>query len=83
MFVGDDAGEYRFEPAERPPADVGVGRLLAAVRRRIKRLVGKHGIELEGEFGPDDMDQLALEPLAAAAALPLTSLPGFEPEWQN
>jgi hypothetical protein len=61
VFVEDESGDCRFEAAERPPTDVEVGGLLAAVRRRIVRLVRRHGIELDGESGVDDMDELALE----------------------
>jgi hypothetical protein len=43
-----------------PPTDVEVARLLASVRRRIVRLVRRHGIELEGELD----DGQASDPLA-------------------
>jgi len=41
-------GAPRFVPAPSPPTDVEVARLLASVRRRIVRLVRRHGIELDG-----------------------------------
>jgi hypothetical protein len=36
-----------FRSRAVPPTDVEVGRLLASVRRRIVRLVRRHGIELD------------------------------------
>jgi Putative transposase len=41
-------GSLRFVPASAPPTDVEVARLLVSVRRRIVRLVRRHGIELDG-----------------------------------
>ena len=41
-------GSLRFVPAPVPPTDVEVARLLVSVRRRIVRLVRRHGIELGG-----------------------------------
>jgi Putative transposase len=41
-------GSLRFVPAPAPPSDVEVVRLLVSVRRRIMRLVRRHGIELDG-----------------------------------
>ena len=60
----------RFVPAARPPTDVEVGRLLAAVRRRIVRLVRRHGIVVDrSEADGDTADGLALaEPALAAIA---------------
>jgi hypothetical protein len=51
-------------PASVLPTDVEVGRLLTNVRRRIVRLVRRHGIDLAGE--DDATDPLALDSPALA-----------------
>jgi hypothetical protein len=53
-------GSLRFVPASAPQTDVEVARLLVSVRRRIVRLVRRHGIELDGALE----DEQASEPLA-------------------
>ncbi|MGH3638866.1 MAG: transposase zinc-binding domain-containing protein [Mycobacterium sp.] len=50
VFEEQPDGSQRFVPALRPPTDVEVARLLASVRRRLVRLVGQHGLELDGGF---------------------------------
>ena len=70
VFATAPDGAVRFVPAARPPTDVEVGRLLAAVQRRIARLVRRHGIAADrSEAGGDAADGLALaEPALAAIA---------------
>ena len=46
VFIDDTAGTRRFVPLPAP-TDGEVARLLAVVRRRIVRLVARHGIDLE------------------------------------
>lgn len=46
VFVEHADGTLRFAPAPAP-TDVEVARLLTAVRRRIVRLVARHGIDME------------------------------------
>ncbi len=46
VFVENADGRRRFVPLPAP-TDTEVARLLAAVRRRIMRLVARHGIDLE------------------------------------
>ena len=46
VFIEDAEEGRRFVPLPAP-TDREVGRLLAAVRRRIVRLVARHGIDLE------------------------------------
>lgn len=46
VFVEHADGTLRFAPASAP-TDLEVARLLASVRRRIVRLVARHGIDLE------------------------------------
>jgi transposase-like protein len=46
VFIDDGEGGRRFVPAPAP-SDREVARLLGAVRRRIVRLVARHGIDLE------------------------------------
>jgi hypothetical protein len=46
VFAEQPDGTLRFAPAPAP-SDLDVARLLAAVRRRIVRLVARHGIDLE------------------------------------
>jgi len=46
VFVATKDDALRFAPAPAP-TDLEVGRLLVAVRRRIMRLVKRHGIDLE------------------------------------
>jgi hypothetical protein len=56
VFVDDAEGTRRFVPSPAP-TDGEVARVLTAVRRRITRLVGRHGIDLEdpsGEAQPSD-----------------------------
>jgi hypothetical protein len=68
MFATLPDGGVRFVPAGRPPTDLEVGRLLATVRRRIMRLVRRHGIALEAGAGEAvASDRLALEEPALAA----------------
>jgi hypothetical protein len=52
VFVADADGGRRFVPLP-VPSDVEVARLLAAVRRRIVRLVARHGIDLEDPSGEE------------------------------
>jgi hypothetical protein len=52
VFVEDSEGGRRFVPSPAP-TDVEVARLLAAVRRRIVRLVARHGIDLEDASGEE------------------------------
>jgi hypothetical protein len=62
VFATLPDGGVRFVPAGRPPTDLEVGRLLATVRRRIMRLVRRHGIALEaGAEEAVASDRLALE----------------------
>jgi len=70
VFVTAPDGAMRFVPAGRPPTDGEVGRLLAAVRRRILRLAGRRGLALDGAEADGGMaDSLALaEPALAAVA---------------
>ena len=70
VFVAAPDGTVHFAPAARPPADVEVGRLLAAVRRRILRLARRRGLVVDGgEAEADTADGLALaEPALAALA---------------
>jgi hypothetical protein len=61
-------GSLRFVPAPAPPTDVEVARLLVSVRRRIVRLVRRHGIELDGALeGEQASDPLSLDSPALAA----------------
>jgi len=61
-------GSLRFVPAPAPPTDVEVGRLLVSVRRRIVRLVRRHGIELDGALEDEQAsDPLSLDSPALAA----------------
>ena len=46
VFAEQADGTLRFAPAPAP-SDLDVARLLASVRRRIVRLVARHGIDLE------------------------------------
>src|SRR5262249_50258581 len=50
VFIEDVEGTRRFVPAPAP-TDHEVTRLLTAVRRRIVRLVARHGIDLEDPSG--------------------------------
>ena len=50
VFIEDADGKRRFVPSPAP-TDVEVSRLLVAVRRRIVRLVARHGIDLEDPSG--------------------------------
>jgi hypothetical protein len=60
-------GSLRFIPAPAPPTDVEVARLLVSVRRRIVRLVRRHGIELDGAVEEDQAsDPVALDNSALA-----------------
>ncbi len=61
VFACGIASPLRFVPAWAPPSDVEVALLLTSVRRRIVRLVRRHGIELEGEGGASE----AMDPLFA------------------
>jgi hypothetical protein len=68
VFASAVDGSLRFVPAGRPPTDLEVGRLLVAARRRIVRLVRRHGVVLDATL--DDggaADGLALDPPALAA----------------
>jgi hypothetical protein len=68
VFVTAPDGTVRFAPAGRPPTDVEVGRLLAAVRRRILRLARRRGLVVDGgEAEADTADGLALADPALAA----------------
>jgi len=61
-------GSLRFVPAPAPPTNVEVARLLVSVRRRIVRLVRRHGIELDGAFEDEQAsDPLSLDSAALAA----------------
>jgi uncharacterized protein YbaR (Trm112 family) len=68
-------GSLGFVAAAAPPTDVEVARLLVAVRRRIVRLVRRHGIELdrglEEEQGSDGLalDNPALAEIRGASVL--------------
>jgi hypothetical protein len=56
VFIEQPDGTLRFVPTPAP-TDLEVARLLAAVRRRIVRLVARHGIDLEDashENEPED-----------------------------
>jgi hypothetical protein len=61
VFEEQRDGSQRFVPLREPPSDIEVGRLLAAVRRRIIRLLGRHDIDLEGSCDEEGSDPLALE----------------------
>jgi hypothetical protein len=50
VFEDQPDGSQRFVPALAPPTDVEVARVLASVRRRIVRLVRRHGIDLDGSL---------------------------------
>ena len=50
VFIDDAEGTRRFVPSAAP-TDLEVARLLGAVRRRIVRLVARHGIDLEDPSG--------------------------------
>jgi hypothetical protein len=70
VFATAPDGGVRFVPAARPPTDVEVGRLLATLRRRIARLVRRHGLVVDGSEDDDGItDSLVLaEPALAAIA---------------
>jgi hypothetical protein len=69
VFEDEPSGRQRFAGAP-PPSDVEVARLLASVRRRIVRLVGRHGIELEGTLEDGQTgDSLALDSRVLAEIL--------------
>ncbi len=53
VFEGGIDGPLCFVPSPRAPTDVEVARLLVTVRRRIVRLVRRHGIELEAGEGEE------------------------------
>jgi hypothetical protein len=62
VFEGGIESPLCFIPSPSPPTDVEVARLLVAVRRRIVRLVRRHGIELEdGGAGEQTTDLLSLD----------------------
>jgi len=58
VFEGPPGTSQTFVAAPAPPTDVEVGRLLAAVRRRIVRLVRRHGIDLEAASDDDQSNEL-------------------------
>jgi hypothetical protein len=60
VFVEQADGSRRFFPLPAP-TDAEIGRLLAAIRRRIVRLVKRHGIDLERPNRDDETDPLRLE----------------------
>jgi hypothetical protein len=67
VFEEQEDRSQRFVPAPMPPTDVEVARLLTSVRRRIVRLVRRHGIELDGALDGDQTpDALSLESPALA-----------------
>ncbi|MFN8642089.1 MAG: transposase [Candidatus Binatia bacterium] len=70
VFATAPDGSARFVPSPRPPTDREVARLLATARRRILRLVRRHGMALDGaEADAGIADGLALaEPALAAIA---------------
>jgi hypothetical protein len=59
VFIEDAEGRRRFVPLP-VPSDSDVARLLAVVRRRIGRLVARHGIDLKD---PSDTAQASDERL--------------------
>jgi hypothetical protein len=62
VFEEQQDGSQRFVAAPVPPTDIEVARLLASVRRRIVRLVRRHGIELDGALDDGQTsDALALD----------------------
>ncbi|MBX3024958.1 transposase zinc-binding domain-containing protein [bacterium] len=68
VFATAPDGAVRFEPAARPPTDLEVGRLLAAVRRRIRRLARRRGLGLDDDHADAGAaDRLALAEPALAA----------------
>jgi hypothetical protein len=75
VFEEQPDGSQRFVPAPMPPTDVEVARLLASVRRRIVRLVRRHGIELDGALDdgqttdPLSLDSPALAEIQGASVL--------------
>ncbi|MBX3028226.1 transposase [bacterium] len=70
VFATAPDGAVGFVPAARPPTDVEVARLLAAVQHRIARLVRRDGLVVDGSAGDGGTaDGLALaEPALAAIA---------------
>ncbi|MEO8604037.1 MAG: transposase [bacterium] len=70
VFAPTPGGALRFVPAPRPPTDMEVGRLLAAVRRRILRLARRHGLVVEeGEADGETAEGLALAAIAGASVV--------------
>ena len=68
VFEAQPDGSQRFVAALLPPTEIEVARLLASVRRRIVRLVRRHGVDLDAAF--DDAqttDPLLLDSPALAA----------------
>ena len=66
VFFKQADGTLRFAPAPAP-SDEEVARLLAGVRRRIVRLVGRHGIDLDEPSNDGADDDRLLECPAYAA----------------
>ena len=78
VFIEQADGTLHFVPTPAP-TDLEVARLLAAVRRRIVRLVVRHGIDLEEasrENEPED-ERLARAPARTPPWLS-TALPLFD-----
>ncbi len=68
VFEVQSDGSQRFVALATPPTDLEVARLLAAVRRRIVRLVRRHGIDLDAPFDDEQStDPLLLDSSALAA----------------
>ena len=66
VFVADTEGTRRFVPLPAP-TDAEVARVLATVRRRIVRLVARHGIDLDDPSSETAADERQFEcPLYAA-----------------
>lgn len=68
VFFGQPDGRLRLAPAPAP-TDVEVARVLAAVRRRIVRLVARHGIDLEDTSHKTEPDDERLFECPAYAAI--------------
>jgi hypothetical protein len=68
VFVEQADGTLRFVPAPAP-TDLEVARLLAAVRRRIVRLVARHGTDLEDASHENEPEDERLFECPAYAAI--------------
>ncbi len=72
VFEEQPDGSQRFVRALRLPTDPEVGKLLTKVRRRIVRLVRRHGIDLAGEEDAGDpllLDSPALAQISGASVV--------------